>query len=56
VKSFDNFLGTLTQKDLESITEQAQSELMGDGTYSEQEMRLATSIAQSAGIFYPRDT
>lgn len=52
MKSFDDFLSTLSSKDQEEIMKSSVSLLTKSGeTFSEKEMRLATLIAQTSGIF-----
>ncbi len=52
MKSFDDFLSTLSAKDQEEIAKQAMAELTNSGeTFSEKEFKLAVLIAQASGTF-----
>ena len=52
MKSFDDFLSTLSSKDQEAIMKQAMHALTKSGeTFSEKDMKLVTIIAQTSGIF-----
>lgn len=52
MKSFDDFLSTLSAKDQEEITKQSLTLLTNSGeTFSEKELKLAVLIAQASGIF-----
>ena len=52
MKSFDDFISTLSPKDLEEMTNQAISMLTNSGeTFSEKELKLAMIIAQGSGVF-----
>ena len=51
MKSFDEFIATLTPADQESITKQALTQLPDDGhTYSAEEMRLAIRVALASSV------
>lgn len=52
MKSFDDFLSTLSTKDQEEITSKAMALLTNSGeTFSAKELKLAVSIAQASGLF-----
>lgn len=52
MKSFDDFLSTLSAKDQEEISSLAISSLTQSGeTFSEKELKLSLLIAQTSGIF-----
>lgn len=52
MKSFDDFLSTLSAKDQEKVTKQALDLLTNSGeTFSEKELKLSVSIAQASGLF-----
>lgn len=52
MKSFDEFLATLTPTDQEAITKQALSELPNTGhTFSADEMRLMMKVASVSSVF-----
>lgn len=51
MKSFDDFLSTLSAKDQEEIMQKSMSEFTKTGeTFSERELRLAALISQISGI------
>ncbi len=52
MKSFDDFLSTLSAKDQEEIAKQAIASLTNSGeTFSEKELKLAVLIARASGMF-----
>lgn len=52
MKSFDDFISTLSSKDQEDIMKKSMSLLTQSGdTFSEKEIRIATLIAQASGFF-----
>lgn len=52
MKSFDDFIATLSPADQEAIMKQALSHLRGDGhTFSADEMRLAAQISTVSSVF-----
>lgn len=52
MKSFDDFLSTLSTKDQEEITSKAMALLTNSGeTFSEKELQLAVLTAQASGVF-----
>ena len=53
MKSCEDFLSTLTQKDAEAAVQKAVSALSSSGaTYSAEEMRLALAITQASAFGY----
>ena len=51
MKTFDDFLSSISSEEQERIAKMAQSNLSGTGNYSEQEMQFAVAISQASGVF-----
>ncbi len=52
MKTFDDFLSTISPKDQEDIMKQAMCALTKSGeTFSEKDMKLITIVAQGVGTF-----